>query len=698
MRRPLSFADMLCGGGGSSEGLRQALLELGLRPEDHDLAAINHWWVAIENHVANFPHAKHYKRNIFRLNPKKAVPSGKIDVLTASPVCIHFSTAKGGRPVSWDQRWGRMTAWQVYRWLKELDVRVLLVENVPEFRSWGPVCNRTTSCIEHDWKCPPKSEWPLTASGKRVKKVICGKRLKAYVDAAGLGCHFKRWVSRIKGLGYKLDYRILNAADFGDATTRKRFFLIARKDGQDIEWPAESHSETASPDLFGAGKLPWRAAAECIDWDLKGRSIFNREEPLSKKTLERILVGARKNGWPDVFLVALRNHMDGRPLTAPMPTVCAGGNHLGVAELVRDDKHALVFQVNQGGDRARNIRDANAQPLQTVVTGDSLGMAEALVMRSDCQGGHGHNTRTSRDPIYTPTTACGGGLALVLPQGSNSPARTAEGAPLPATVAVNRTGLIEPFVLNRHGTSGDRSHQVGEPLVMANRNENVPRPASSPMHPATTAPGGGLGVVEPLVLGQHGGATARCARKKPVPSVATDGAISLISPYYRNGKGRPVTEPLATATTRDRFGLVTPVTHGDGSDRTRSTKRPLPTVTGASRGELAFITPAFGERPTQEPRTHAIAKPMPTLCAQGRLYLVEQELRALGIDILFRMLEPKELASAMGFPADYKWIGNKTQNTRMIGNAVAVNVAKALFLTILRSLLPKKRARRKVPA
>jgi DNA (cytosine-5)-methyltransferase 1 len=627
--RAFQFVDQFCGGGGFSEGLRLAQLELGLVPEEHNLAVLNHWAPAIETHRANHPHAKHSKANVWRFDPREAVPQGRIDLMTSSPTCTFFSTSRGGMPVSWDQRWGRMTPWQVYRWCKELDVRVLVVENVPEIKAWGPVCNRSASCAEHPrggkpWVCPPKSEWPKKKNGERVARVICGKRLEGYVNAEGEGCHFRRWVSRLRSLGYDLQYRVLNAADYGDATTRRRFFLIARKDGLPIEWPTPTHSQHGNADLFGGGKRPWRAAAECIDWALKGQSIFDRERPLSEKTIARILVGAKKCGWPDVFLVVLRNHMNGRPLTEGLPSICAAGNHLGLAEVVhRDAKpdNALVFQVNQGAERARNIRDAGTQPLQTVVTGDSLGVAEALVMRSDCQGGNGSNVRGAGMPVYTPTT--NGGLAVVepallLPQGSLSPARAADDAPLPAAVAINRTGLAQA-------------------LMMANRNENAPRSTAEPMPPATTAHGGGLGLVEPLVLGQHGGATARAASRQPIPTPTTDGAISLIS---------------------------------------------------------AFITPAFGERKTQTPRTHSLKKPMPTLCAQGRLYLVQQQLRELGIDILFRMLEPKELAAAMGFPATYKWPCNKTKTTRMIGNAVAVNMAKALLLTILRSLVKTPDAKR----
>jgi DNA (cytosine-5)-methyltransferase 1 len=189
-----------------------------------------------------------------------------------------------------------MDPWAIVHWCTELGVRRLLVENLPEFVDWGPLDLRT---------------------GRPIKR----RR----------GEYFRAWTAALQGAGFKLDWRVLNAADFGDATTRERFFLMARSDGKRVHWP----------DPMGHGRYRWRAAREIIDWSIEGKSIFNRKRPLSRKTIARIYAGAVKFRWPAPFLVILRNHMDAQSLDEPLPTLCAGGSHLGLAE---------PFLLNRRGD------------------------------------------------------------------------------------------------------------------------------------------------------------------------------------------------------------------------------------------------------------------------------------------------------------------------------------------------------------
>ena len=167
----------------------------------------------------------------------------------------------------------------------------------------------------------------------------------------------------------------------------------------------------------------------------------------------------------------------------------------------------------------------------------------------------------------------------------------------------------------------------------------------------------------------------------------------LIAPYYGHGSGESCSSPelpLPTLTTKARFGLVVPVTRSNGSRAPRSTDDPLPTVTGAHRGELACIVAAWGERPGQAPRVHSVDEPTPTICAAGRIQLAVAEpvINGRTYDIRFRMLEPKELAHAMGFSdaeTAYEFAGNKTEVTKQIGNAVAVNLAAALVGALMQS-------------
>jgi DNA (cytosine-5)-methyltransferase 1 len=221
--------------------------------------------------------------------------------------------------------------------------------------------------------------------------------------------------------------------------------------------------------------------------------------------------------------------------------------------------------------------------------------------------------------------------------------------------------LIEPFILNRHGDNGGvRAHSVGEPT------------------PAADCRGAGY-LVEPFVLSQASGGAPR-ATGEPLPTAVGGGAIAMISPYYGSGSGETCTsvnEPLPTATGKDRFALIVPVTHSDNSNRARDVEvDPLPTLTTAHRGELAFIAAQFGEREGQPPRVHCLEHPMPTICATGHINLVE----ATGCDILFRMLEDYELGAAMGFDPElvkYEFTGNKTEKVKQIGNAVPVELADA---------------------
>lgn len=520
MPRKLLVADLLCGAGGSSTGAARAIASLG---REMELVCVNHWPVAIETHKKNHPAARHYCQDIASVRPHLVVPEGRLDLLMASPTCTHHSAARGGKPTS-DQQ--RSDPWHIVTWLTELRVARVLIENVPEFVSWGPVDART---------------------GRPVK--------------ARKGEYFKAWTDTIRRLGFELEWRILNAADYGDATTRRRFFLQARGDGRPIAWPAPTHMKREEGRLaLFPGVKPWRAAREIIDWRIKGRSIFGRKKPLSAKTLARIHAGAVKFGWPEPFLVILRNHMAAQGLDAPLPTIAAGGTHIG--------------------------------------------LAQPVIVRTDMHGRKSPGARGAEDPLMTITT------------------------------------------------------------------------------------GGGIAVAEPFILSRQGGGAARGV-DEPTPTQVAKHSHALIAPYYGSGSGETCTSaaaPLPTVTAKARHAMVIPITHADGLDRARDAIEPLPTITTANRGELAFITAAFGEREGQAPRVHDVALPAPTIPAQGRINFVEGAADGERYDILFRMLEPHELAAAMGFDSDeaaYEFAGTKTEKIKQIGNAVPVNTACALIRATL---------------
>ncbi|RWH06467.1 DNA cytosine methyltransferase, partial [Mesorhizobium sp.] len=410
MPKKMLVADLLCGAGGSSTGAQRALSELGLGME---LVCVNHWPVAIDTHQRNHPEARHYVQDIATVRPHLLVPEGYLDLLMASPTCTHHSVARGGKPTS-DQQ--RSDPWHIVTWLTELRVKRLIIENVWEFCGWGPV--------------DPKTGKPI---------------------ASRKGEYFHAWIETIRRLGFEPEWRKLNAADYGDATTRQRFILMARSDGRKVCWPMPTHRrrDEASADLFDAAK-PWRPAREIIDWSIKGKSIFNRKKPLAPKTLARIYAGAVKFGWPEPFLVILRQHMDGQSLDGPLPTVAALGNHIGLAEPV-------VVRSNMHGRKSPSARGAQ-YPLPTITTDGGLAFAEAVIMN----GRKGNQAKAvSTEPVPTLDTKGGVWLAqpLVLSQhNSGAPRTVAEPLPTITTggaATEQRPGcarpmLIEPFLMSRH--------------------------------------------------------------------------------------------------------------------------------------------------------------------------------------------------------------------------------------------------------
>lgn len=664
-------ADLLCGAGGSSEGCEEALEELDLEME---LVCVNHWDVAIETHSRNHPKARHYLQDIATVRPHILVPEGRLDLLMASPTCTHHSVARGGKPTS-DQQ--RSDPWHIITWFTELRVDCAVIENVWEFVKWGPVDPATSRPIK---------------------------------DRAGE--YFKAWVNTIWALGAtSIEWRKLNAADYGGATTRQRFIMIIRFDGKPIVWPAKTHHKRDADGRVPAGFKPWRAAREIINWRNKGRSILGRPIPLAPKTLARILAGALKFSWPEPFIRLLFRAID-ESLKFHLRRAFARRNK-------KTDKAKWRKQVRDYAARLRHFRVAPRE------FGKAVSGAEPMLitLRRNADG------RSTVHPVPALDTKGGVWLAepFVLSQHSSGQARPT-GEPLPVIMTGGagaekhpgcaRPMLVEPFIATvAHGNSADdatadsrRSHSVDVPIgavhgtgisqavvepIIVNRN-SAPRAEARPVSepaPAPTCSGGGY-LAEPFILSRQGGGAPR-STKEPTPTQAAKHSHILISPYYSSGSGETCTsgeEPLPSPTTHARFGMVMPVTHSDGSNRARDVERdPIPTGTCANRGELALITAQFGERPGQTPRVHDVDEPTPGICATGHINFVEGTVDDGECDILFRMLEPPELAAAMGF-VDYHFAGTKTEQVKQIGNAVSVEMMKAIVKALMADRAPKMAA------
>lgn len=315
-KKAFSAVDLFCGAGGESCGIVKAAEQAGRRL---DLLAVNHWDVAIETHGMNHPYARHECESIQNLDPVKVAPSKELDLLWASPECTNHSNAKGGKPRS---EQSRASAWLILKWLTDLRVKNLVVENVAEFLRWGPV----------------------DSAGKPVKELE--------------GRAFFAWVNAIRALGYAVDWRLLTAADFGDPTTRTRLIVKAVLGRGPVKWPDPTHSESGQD-------LPrWVPARDIIDWSVRGESIFSRKKPLAEATLNRIERGMTRF-WGDgakPFLTILRGTSTVRDIARPLPSVTTSGAHFGLCEPL------LVKYYGTGGCKPVSL------PLDTVTTKARFGL------------------------------------------------------------------------------------------------------------------------------------------------------------------------------------------------------------------------------------------------------------------------------------------------------------------------------------
>jgi DNA (cytosine-5)-methyltransferase 1 len=407
----IKVADLFCGAGGASTGFLQAATRRGVSV---DLVAVNHWPIAVETHTRNHPAARHFCQSIETLDPEVAVPGRKLDLLIAAPECVHFSTARGGRPMS-DQ--SRASAWHLLRWLEVLRVDHLLIENVPEFQTWGPL-------------------------GAHGRPLVNRK-----------GDTFRAFIAALESLNYRVEYRVLNAADYGAVTTRRRLFLQARRGNKPIIWPKQTHSKQGGRDLFG-GLKKWRAAREVIDWNLPSESIFSRKRPLKPATMRRIVEGLRKFGGPDIqpFLVQLTHGVRLGSVDAPYQTITgANRGEIGIAQ-------PFMVGMEHGG----RVVDAG-QPMPTITTakGGAFGVVEPVltVLRNHADG------QSLNGPM--PTITAGGGHigiteAFILGQQSGATARPVS-QPVPTVTTDGAISLTEAFLTQYYG-SGDGIASVDAPV------------------------------------------------------------------------------------------------------------------------------------------------------------------------------------------------------------------------------------------
>lgn len=350
------IADYFAGGGGASTGIEAAL---GRSPD----YAVNHCDDALRMHEANHPKTLHLREDVFAVKTRALCAGKPVALAWFSPDCRHFSKAKGAKPVN---RKVRGLAWSAVRAAEQVKPRVIILENVEEFMTWGPL-------------------------DKETGRPVAGRA----------GETFRKFKNRLRKIGYTVEHRVLCAADFGAPTTRKRFFLVARCDGNPVVWPAPTHRDPKKQaDLWNMHLPAWRTAAECIDWSIPCPSIFARKRPLAESTCRRIAEGVRRYvlTTADPFVVAIDNQSSGAgacwTVAQPLTTVTTEARHALIVP--------TLVQTGYGERDGQSPRVPGLdKPLGTVVAGGVKHALVAAFLAKHYSGVIGHELR---QPIGTVTT------------------------------------------------------------------------------------------------------------------------------------------------------------------------------------------------------------------------------------------------------------------------------------------------------
>jgi len=375
--------DIFAGGGGASTGI-----EIGLERPVH--IAINHNPNAISMHEANHPGCTHYETDVWDVDPAEALRGRKVGWFHASPDCTHHSQAAGGQP---RKKEIRNLSWVVTKWAGITSPRVISLENVKQIRQWGPLiakrCKKTGRVITLEKiTCP--------ATGKLINRVAePGERVPRQnqhliPDKKRSGKTWAKFIHSLESLGYTVEHKLLKACDYGAPTSRERLFLIAKRDTNLIEWPEPTHAKKPAK-----GQKKLRTAAECIDWSIPGKSIFNRDKPLAEASMRRIAKGIKREvlDRTEPFIVPIANwsHETIHQVDKPLTTITAhpkGGSHALVSP---------VLTPYYGGEIKGNRAHSIEEPLRTQTTENRFALASAnlIHLRSNC------DYRKVDDPLMT---------------------------------------------------------------------------------------------------------------------------------------------------------------------------------------------------------------------------------------------------------------------------------------------------------
>jgi len=457
------IVDCFAGGGGASIGIEMATG----KPIDH---AINHDPQAIAMHHYNHPHTKHWCESVWDVDPLEVTNGQQVGLLWASPDCKHFSKAKGSKPV---EKKIRGLAWIVLRWIAKAKPRVIILENVEEFVTWGRIVN-----------------------GKP-----CPKRK---------GETFRSFINAIRRNGYQVEYRELRACDYGAPTTRKRFFMIARCDGLPIVWPEPTHGQSNSEEVQSGKLKPWRAAAEIIDWSIPCKSIFGRKKPLAENTMRRIAKGLEKFviNDPEPFIVSYYgnkkpNEFRGLSLDKSLPTQTT------------ENRFALVTpyitRIGQTGFGGNKMSYSFKSPITTVTTkAEHLLLVPYFVPRYGERTGQTPRCNSSQEPCKTVTATANNGNLVT------------------AFLAKHYSGVIGQDTKSPCSTvtSIDHHSLVTSQLIKL-RNNNYGSSIKLPL-PTITSGGNHIGEVRAFLL-KYYGTNIGTSCKEPVQTLTTKHRFGLVT-------------------------------------------------------------------------------------------------------------------------------------------------------------------------
>ena len=650
--------DLFAGGGGASTGIRIAL------GRDPDIA-INHDALAIGMHAANHPFTQHLQEDIWHADPVREVGARLVGWMHASPDCTHFSQAKGGQP---RDRATRSLSWVILKWAGKLRrvgraPRVISMENVKQILQWGPLIAKRDPTTGRVIKLGPDGKpCGIAMQGERVPL----REQWLIPDPKHAGRTWNAFVAALRALGYAVEWERLVASQYGAGTQRDRLFVCARRDGEPIRWPAPKFAKKRSESKKSGLPAP-RSAADCIDWSIPGRSIFDRPRPLAEKTLVRIAKGVKRFviDAPDPFIVEgyriLGVHCESGELRTPAAT--AAEHELCARAL------APFLTEHANGSNQRNMPADD--PLVTIcaaVKGGHLGVVTPVLLQAAHGEGagatkrRGEGTHDILDPIGT-IHAGAGSFALIAPhlvkfRGESS--GSAANDPMPTITS--GAGAARP---------AGCAHAMGvvSAVIVPNNTNNAPHSVDDPVPTITTCAGRNLlttAFLERANGGFYDGAGEDM--RDPAPTICAEGSHArLVTAHIQ-----PMQQHSPGADAHDPLGAVL----AGGTHHAVVECELAPEVEAGALRVAAFMINYYGNGQPLD-----VEDPAATITTKDRLALVTVWLHGepyVIVDIRLRMLEPHELYRAQGFLADYIIDRtadgrklSKSAQVRMVGNSVS---------------------------